>query len=89
MPKKRRKLDRELEKKISTAKKHVELITAKINDIREEEILDEYKRAFAPVLTSLFILDNNYVELGAADSTHTALSEYNQLISSFESEYEI
>ena len=43
MAKKRRKLSPELEKNISLAKKQIELITAIIHDIEEEDIQEEYK----------------------------------------------
>ena len=49
MAKKRRKLNRELESKIASAYKKVELINAQINDIQEDEIQSEYRTAFDPV----------------------------------------
>ena len=53
MPKRRRKLSPELEKHISLAKKQIELITAIIHDIDEEDIQEEYKAAFLPVMGRL------------------------------------
>ena len=41
MPKRRRKLSPELEKNISLAKKQIELITAIIHDIDEEDKIEE------------------------------------------------
>ena len=43
MAKRRRKLSPELEKNISLAKKQIELITAIIHDIDEDDIQEEYK----------------------------------------------
>ena len=45
MPKKRRKLSKELELEMSIALKKVELILAKINDIRDDDIQGEYRLA--------------------------------------------
>ena len=42
MPKKRRKLNKDFEKKIYTSKKNVELVLAKIYDIDDEDIQNEY-----------------------------------------------
>ena len=50
MPKKRRKLNQDMEKEISSAKKTVELIVAKINDIDEEDIQVEYRQAFQKII---------------------------------------
>ena len=42
MPKKRRKLNKDFEKKIYSSKKNVELVLAKIHDIDDEDIQKEY-----------------------------------------------
>ena len=47
MPQRRRKLNKDFEKSIAKAKKEIELITAKIHDIYDEDIQGEYKTAFA------------------------------------------
>ena len=47
MPRKRRKLSKEMEADMAAAKRKVELITALINDIRDEDIQGEYLEAFA------------------------------------------
>ena len=55
MAKRRRKLSPELEKKISLAKKQIELITAIIHDINDDDIQEEYKSAFLPVMAAFFL----------------------------------
>ena len=50
MPKKRRKLNKEFEKKIYSSKKNVELVLAKIYDIDDEDIQKEYMSAFNEVV---------------------------------------
>ena len=50
MAKKRRKLSPELEKNISLAKKQIELITAIIHDIDDEDIHKDYMSAFNKVV---------------------------------------
>ena len=42
MPKKRRKLNKDFERKIYSSKKNVELVLAKIYDIDDEDIQKEY-----------------------------------------------
>ena len=89
MPRKRRKLSAELEKEISAAKKKVELITALINDIYEEEIQLEYKQAFNQVAAACIYLSDQYDANGVAEETNTALVLYKGLLGQFESEFEI
>tara|TARA_Y100001968_G_C19150574_1_gene615960 strand:- start:245 stop:514 length:270 start_codon:yes stop_codon:yes gene_type:complete len=89
MPKKRRKLSKELESKISSAAKAVELITAQINDIDEEEILLEYKKAFDPIKYSYTYLATLYKSDGITEQSSKALVEYENLLKNFKNEYEI
>ena len=89
MPKRRRKLSPEMEKDISTARRKVELITAIINDIEEEDIQGEYRMAFDKVRNSLLYLVSLYDQTGFNTDTQEGLNNYNQLIKDFESEYEI
>ena len=42
MPKKRRKLNKEMEAEMAAAKRKIELVGALINDIRDEDIQGEY-----------------------------------------------
>ena len=59
MPKKRRKLNKDFEKKIYTSKKNVELVLAKIYDIDDEDIQKEYMSAFNPVSYTHLTLPTN------------------------------
>ena len=63
MAKKRRKLSKELEGEISKACKKVELITAIINDIQEEDIQTEYRTAFDPVRNTYLLLTTLYFNI--------------------------
>jgi len=76
MAKKRRKLSPELEKNISLAKKQIELITAIIHDIDEDDIQEEYKSAFLPVMSTYMSLDQMYKEVGFNDDTSNLYQLY-------------
>ncbi len=89
MPRRRRKLSPELEKNISLAKKQVELITAIIHDINEEDIQEEYKSAFLPVMSSYMSLDQLYKEIGFNDDTNNLYNQYLTNLDKFKNEYEI
>ncbi len=90
MPKKkRRKLSREIEKEISLIKKEVELITAIIFDIDEEELQGEYMEAFHPVKVAALTLANEYNERGVTDELNNWLLAYKDLLNKFKSEFEI
>ena len=89
MPKKRRKLSRDLESEISKASKKVELITAKINDIKEEEILTDYRLAFEPVRNTFLLLSTLYISEGFTNQTQDLLKIYKELLKEFEEEFEI
>ena len=89
MAKKRRKLSPELEKNISLAKKQIELITAIIHDIDEEDIQEEYKSAFLPVMSTYMSLDQMYKELGFNEDTNKLYNLYLSNLEIFKSEYEI
>lgn len=88
MPKKRRKLCRQLESNISQAFKKVELISAKINDIQDEAILNEYHLAFAPVKNTFLLLSTLYDSVGITPDTEKLYSSYLDLLNTFEDEYE-
>ena len=79
MAKRRRKLSPELEKNISLAKKEIELITAIIHDIDEEDIQEEYMSAFLPVMSTYMSLDQMYKELGLNDASFWGLSSPTQI----------
>ncbi len=89
MPKKRRKLSREMEQEIDQAKRKVELISAKINDIEEEEILFEYQSAFQLTKNEYLNLYALYASYGINDESQTSLDNYKRYLTEFEGEYEI
>ena len=89
MAKKRRKLSPELEKNISLAKKQIELITAIIHDIDEDDIQEEYKSAFLPVMSTYMSLDQMYKDVGFNDDTSNLYQLYLNNLEKFKNEYEI
>ena len=89
MPKKRRKLNKDFEKKIYTSKKNVELVLAKIYDIDDEDIQKEYMSAFNYVVYSYDQLKNDYELTGFNDNSDKLISDYKKAFSLFESEFEI
>ena len=76
MPKRRRKLSPDHEKQIGTALKEVELITAKINDIKEDDIRDEYLEAFSYVKVKADLLQSTYKEIGFNDESLNLMKSY-------------
>ena len=89
MPKKRRKLNKEFEKKIYTSKKNVELVLAKIYDIDDEDIQNEYMSAFNEVVNIYDQLKNDYELTGFNNNSEDLIADYNKAFSLFESEFEI
>tara|TARA_Y100001968_G_scaffold314700_1_gene340404 strand:- start:210 stop:479 length:270 start_codon:yes stop_codon:yes gene_type:complete len=89
MAKRRGKLSPELEKKIALAKKQIELITAIVHDIDEEDIQDEYKSAFLPVMSTYMSLDQRYKEVGYNEETINLYQLYLSNLEKFKSEYEL
>jgi len=89
MAKKRRKLDKEFEKIIYSAKKKIELILAKIYDINDEDIQKEYMSGFKEVINDYDVLKNNYELVGFNENSETLKNNYQEKIKKFESEYEI
>ncbi len=89
MPKKRRKLSRELEAEIASACKKVELITAIINDIQDEEIQTEYRVAFDQIRNTYLLVASLYESEGVTAQTEELISSYKKLLNTFENEYEI
>ncbi len=89
MAKRRRKLSPELEKNISLAKKQIELITAIIHDIDEEDIQEEYKSAFLPVMSTYMSLDQLYKDSGFNEDTTNLYQIYLTKLDKFKSEYEL
>ena len=89
MPKKRRKLNKEFEKKIYSSKKNVELVLAKIFDIDDEDIQKEYMSAFNEVVYLYDELKENYQQIGFDDNSEDLLLNYKNAFNLFESEFEI
>ena len=89
MPKKRRKLNKDFEKKIYTSKKNVELVLAKIYDINDEDIQKEYMSAFNEVVYTYERLKTDYELVGFNDNSESLITDYNKAFSIFESEFEI
>ena len=89
MPKKRRKLNKEYEKKIYSSKKNVELVLAKIYDIDDEDIQKEYMSAFNEVVYLYDELKENYQQKGFDDNSEDLLVNYKNAFNLFESEFEI
>ena len=89
MPKKRRKLSPELEQAIEDAKRKVELITAMINDIEEEDIQGDYLQAFEPIKLCITHLSDLYKSYGVNEESLATIDLYKKLILRFESEYEV
>ena len=89
MAKRRRKLSPELEKNISLAKKQIELITAIIHDINEDDIQEEYKSAFLPVMSTYLSLEQMYKEVGFNEDTSKLHELYLTNLDKFKNEYEL
>ena len=89
MPKKRRKLNKDFEKKIYSSKKNVELVLAKIYDIDDEDIQKEYVTAFNTVVQLFDELKEDYEQKGFNEDSEERLSNYKNAFNLFESEFEI
>ena len=89
MPKKRRKLNKDFEKKIHSSKKNVELVLAKIYDIDDEDIQKEYMNAFNGVVFLYDEVKVDYEQQGFSDNSEELLSNYKNAFNQFESEFEI
>jgi hypothetical protein len=89
MPKKRRKLNKEMEADMAAAKSKIELISALINDIRDEDIQGEYLEAFGQVRSAVVNLVAKYTTDGFCEETEGLLALYKGLIDQFEADYEL
>ena len=89
MPKKRRKLNKDFEKKIYSSKKNVELVLAKIYDIDDENIQKDYMSAFNRVVNLYDELRFSYEEQGFNDNSEQLFTNYKNAFNLFESEFEI
>ena len=89
MPKKRRKLNKDFEKKIHSSKKDVELVLAKIYDINDEDIQKEYMAAFGKVVYSYDELKKDYDLKGFNENSDELINNYKNAFNLFESQFEI
>ena len=89
MPKKRRKLNKEMEADMAAAKRKIELISALINDIRDEDIQGEYLEAFGQVRSAVVNLVAKYTTDGFCEETEGLLALSKGLIDQFEADYEL
>ncbi len=89
MPKRRRKLDKNFERIIYSAKKRIELILAKIYDINDEDIQKEYMSAFQDVVNLFDSLNGDYQQVGFHENSELLNKKFQDGIAKFESEYEI
>ena len=89
MPKKRRKLNKEMEADMAAATRKIELISALINDIRDEDIQGEYLEAFGQVRSAVVNLMAKYTTDGFCEETEGLLALYEGLIDQFEADYEL
>ena len=89
MPKKRRKLNKDFEKKIYSSRKNVELVLAKIYDIDDEDIQKEYMNSFNGVVNLYDQLKEDYDQKGFNDNSGELLTNYNNAFDLFEAEFEI
>ena len=89
MAKKRRKLNKDFERKIYSSKKNVELVLAKIYDIDDEDIQNEYMNAFNGVVFLYDEVKMDYEIQGFNDNSEELLSNYMNAFKLFESEFEI
>ena len=89
MPKKRRKLNKDMEAEMAAAKRKIELITALIKDIPDEDIQGEYLEAFGQVRSAVVNLVAKYTTDGFCEETEGLLALYKGLIDQFEADYEL
>ena len=89
MPKKRRKLNKDFEKKIYSSKKNVELVLAKIYDIDDEEIQNEYFSSFNKVVFLFEKLKDDYDSIGFNNDSEKLMANYQNSFILFQSEFEI
>jgi len=89
LTKRRRKLSPEHDKKIDLFKKHVELLSAKIGDIRNDSLREEFAEGFRPVLHAWGFLRGEYDANGLTDDLLEGFGRYQSELQKFEDEYEL
>ena len=88
VPKKRRKLSAEHDKKIVLLKRDVDLFIAKIGDIRDDELREEFKAGYLPVVNAWAFLRGEYDANGYTEDLLKGFERYDQELEKFNSEYE-
>ena len=88
MPKKSRKLSAEHDKKIVLLKRDVELFIAKIGDIRNDELREEFRSGYRPVVNVWAFLRSEYDTNGFTEDLLAGFERYDQELEKFNSEYE-
>ena len=89
MPKKRRKLNKDMEAQTDAAKRKIELVSALIHDIRDEDIQGEYLAAFGQIRTAVVNWVAKYTTDGFCEETEGLKALFDGLIKEFEEEYEL
>jgi hypothetical protein len=89
LAKRRQKLSPEHDKKIEILKKHVELLNAKISDIRNEQLREEFADGFRPVLNAWGFLRGEYDANGYTEELLAGFDRYASELQKFEEEYEL
>ena len=89
MPRKRRKLSKEMEAEMAAAKRKIELNMALIHDIRDDDIQGEYLEAFGQIRSAVVNLVAKYTTDGFCEETEGLLALYKGLIVEFEEEFEL
>jgi N-methylhydantoinase B/oxoprolinase/acetone carboxylase alpha subunit len=89
MARKRRKLNKDMEAQIAAAQKKVEFISAVIRDITEEDIQNEYAEAFASIHLTAKQLAELYKTDGFTEVTEGLLTNYGELLATFEEDFEL
>ena len=88
VPKKRRKLSAEHDKKIVLLKRDVNLFIAKIGDIRDDELREEFNAGYLPVVNAWACLRGEYDANGYTEDLLKGFERYDQEFKKFNSEYE-
>ena len=89
MAPRRRKLSKDFERKVSLSQKEIELILAKINDIIEDDIREEYSLSFAPIKIIIDKINSHYIQTGYTEDSEKNFSLYLKYLKKFKSDYEI
>ena len=89
MPKKRRKLNKDMEAQMDAAKRKIALVSALIPSSRDEDIQGEYLAAFGQIRTAVVNWVAKYTTDGFCEETEGLKALFDGLIKEFEEEYEL